>query len=93
MKVKDKIAQKRERVAVQVSKTYKAVCIKCKVAYTTEKELDLDGHGRCPPCQQIRNAEIEAMMKQFPPSPKERTPSIMEMPGIEFNGIKFYPLK
>ena len=67
--------------------------MQCRIEYRTEKELDLDGKGRCPPCQRKRDIDIAEMMKKFPSEPKERVAAIMENQYKEYNGIKFYPLR
>lgn len=67
--------------------------MKCKIGYETTKELDLDGKGRCVSCQSKREIEIDEMMKKFPSEKRQYAPSLIETPGIEYNGIKFIPLK
>ena len=104
MKVRDKIKQKKALLAakktslpddpVSETKLYSCRCIVCKQPYQTRKELDLDGQGRCPPCQEIREREIAEIVRTVPPMPKESRPlSYDETPGIVYNGIKFIPLK
>ena len=94
MKVKDRIKQKKTptKSPIKSLEVYKCACVQCKKEYRTEKELDLDGKGRCPSCQKIREIEIAEMMKKFPQEKRERA-TIIETPGIEYNGIKFYPLR
>lgn len=99
MTVREKIAQKKTMLAAKnmiepTAQLYTCRCMVCKENYKTAKELDLDGKGRCPPCQKIREAEIKQIVSTLPPMQKEPPrPSFDNMPGIIYNGIKFVPLK
>lgn len=97
------LAQKKDRPADKArggsdmqtdtpKKLYTCTCKQCKIKYQTTNNLDLDGLGRCPPCRKIHDAELDAMMHKFPQSRKSVEPVYDEIPGIEYNGIKFIRL-
>lgn len=74
-------------------KLYTCVCKQCKIKYKTVNSLDLDELGRCPPCKKTHDAELEAMIRKFPQAPRTPELSYESTPGIEYNGIKFIPLR
>ena len=70
-----------------VEKLYDCICGKCGVNFQSVKEMDLDGDGRCPECQQKADniaQKVQAIMNERnknrpPPKPKPQ-----EMPGTHF---------